>query len=675
MAENQRMREIEAKYGIAPLQLPDEPVQDTQPQPVNTTQIPEFPSIMSMMGNYLKEQIPYVGDVGELGTALVGMKRGAQSGRLLGVPGMIGGGILGAVIGRGIGETAEDLFLEQETDPVETLYEMYQSGGMAILGEGIGNIFPMAYRAIKNVRRGVTPSAEEARAIQELQSALKAREAEIKAADPNSNINLTLTPAQITQSGLQQNLEKIAISGFGGEKPLRDLYEAQADFVVTELERLVPNFANVTRQEAGQAFQTALRNAEAELITWAKPKYSELDKLGANAPVSLQSTQQKIRNKIAVATAGRKAKAGSRLDEEVDTLYKMVLGEKQNNTFRSQFQLLSRLSSDLRKLKGRATSPNDTYEKALVEVIESIHDDLAKAAQKSGNEELLTKYNEVSRVYRESMSTLRDSSIAGLATKEPEFVGETIYRQGNVTSIQKAFEAIDKSVELAKMAGKTGDELPNAEVLKNQIRAGYIDALITPVQVNTSSLPTAQKLLEEINKSATKADTFKTLFNPKQQADIKKILGWGSRMEQLSAGNFSLIVRGRQSGSLNKLATQLAQSGAFTGTAIGSGIALSPLGAATAIGFLVAPAWLAKKAVNGKVSQKLISQMTSLVKKFDDNKFNSRDWVTLFTLLADNTAADEQLPASLQIKDLNAQEALRTHALELKYGIDPITQL
>ena len=671
-AKLDRMRELEQKYGIDPMTASAPQPQQTVPTqqaPTSPADIPKFPTVTEIIGKYLKEQIPYVSDVGELGGALVGMKRGATAGRVLGLPGMVGGGIIGATIGRGAGEVTEDIFLSEETDPVETLYDMYQAGGLAVLGEGIGTIFPMAYRGIKNLRRGKQLPPEEARAVQELQNALKAREAEIKAANPNSNINLTLTPAQISQSGLQQNLEKIAISGFGGEKPLRDLYEAQADFIVTELERLVPNLGTATRQEAGAALQGALRNAEAELITWAKPKYAELDRLAVDAPVSIQSTQQKLRRKLAISGAGRKT--GTRLDPEVEELYRFVLQEKQNNTFKSQFQLLSRLSSDLRKLKGRSTNPNDTYEKALVETIESVHDDLGKAAEKTGNTALLDKYNEVSTTYRNSMSTLRDSAISGLASKNPEFVGETIYRDGNVTSIQKAFEAIDEARELAIKAGKTGDDIPNTEAIKNQIRAGYLDELITPVQVNENTIPTAQKLLDNLTKNPKKRDTYTALFNATQRAAIEKTLKWGATMETFSAGNFSLIVRGRQSGSLNKIATQLAQSGAFTGTAIGSGIALSPVGATTAIGFLVAPAWLAKRAVNGQVSSKLLGEMTSLAKKFNENKFTSREWVTLFTLLADNTAETEKLPPSLQIPGLNAKDALRMHALELKHGLDP----
>lgn len=638
-----RMEQLRKELGIAPTPMPS--------QDVPMAQMPAQPPMASKPNVGVMELIaPYLPTALEAAGSLTGMARGAQAGRLIGLPGAVGGGILGAFAGAGAGESLKNA-IQGGGDVVDVLNTALTAGAFAAGGEAIVGTLTNGISAINKLRTGSDLQPEDLQNIRELQKALEAQ-------------GITLTPAQITQSGFQRSLEGIAISGFGGENTMRNLYEAQADFVLNRMESLIPNLGTASREEVGQAFSSALRDAEAQLITWAKPKYAELDKLAVKAPVSLQSTQQTLRNAIAKGKYNRKVGEGSRLDPEVEALYKYVLGEKQNNDFRSTFQTISRLSSDLRKLQGRTTSPNDVYEKALRDTIESLHNDLAKAAERSGNTEILNKYKEVSQVYRESMKTLRDDAIRGLATKAPEYVGETIYRTGNVTTIKKAFEAIDKSVELARLAGETPVD-PN--VLKNQLRAGYLDALITPLQTAETTIPSAEKLLLSITKDAKKRDTFNAMFTPQQQAEIKKNLGWANLMEKGAAGNFSLLVRGKQSGALNNIAGKLAQAGAFA--AGPASFALEPMSGAAAIAIIAAPSWLAKRAVSGKVSNKIIEKATGLIKKFDQGQFTSKDWGAWFGILADTAYDGDEVPEPLKIEGLTAEETYRKYQLESQLKI------
>jgi hypothetical protein len=637
---NARMEELRKELGIM------QPTPSSIDLPVATP--PSMPSqpnlgVMDLIAPYLPTGL-------EAGGSLAGMARGAQAGRVLGLPGAVGGAIVGAFAGAGAGESLKNA-IQGGGDVVEVLNTALTAGAFAAGGEAIVGSIANGLQAINKIRTGAELSPQDAKALSELQTELQKQ-------------GITLTPAQITQSGFQRSLEGVAISGFGGENIMRNLYEAQADFVLNRIEAIIPNLGTASRQEVGQAFQSALRDAEAQLITWAKPKYAELDKLAVQAPVSLKSTQQTLRNSVAKGKYNRKAGEGSRLDPEVESMYQFVLGEKQTNDFRSTFQLISRLSSDLRKVQGRTTSPNDVYEKALRDTIEALHNDLAKAAERTGNTDILTKYKEVSQVYRESMKTLRDDAIRGLATKAPEYVGETIYQSGNVTAIQKAFEAIDKSTELARLAGETP---VSPDVLKNKIRAGYLDALITPLQTSASTIPSAEKLLLSLTKDAKKADTFNTLFTTQQQAEIKKVLGWANQMEKGASGNFSLLVRGRQSGAVNKIAGKLAQAGAFAaGPAY---FTIEPISGAIAIATIASPALLAKRATSGKLSNDMLKKAATLVQKFDQGQFTSKDWGAWFGILADTAYDGEKVEEPLTIEGLTAEETYRKYQLESQLKI------
>lgn len=616
---------------------------------------PQGPGVLDFMA-------PYIPSVLEMGGTLEGMRKGAQAGRVLGTPGMVGGAIVGAVAGRGAGETLSDLMSERPFDPVGNIEKALEAGVFASGGEVLGTAIGKGLQAIQTIRAGRKTTPEDIESIRKLQNELS------KFKDKNGK-PLTLTPNQILQSPLQSSFERVALSGFGGEEKMRALYEAQADFLLTRLENMIPDLGNADRVAIGQAVQKAVKEGEEQLIAWARPKYSELDALGSQTPVTLNNLTDFVKETRSVAKVGRKGKSGSRLDPEVESLMVFLNGEAKNNNFKSQFELLSRLSSDLRKAKSRR-DPNTAYEKALKDSIEMIHKDLDSAADDVGGE-LYAKYKEVSDIYRESMETLQDDALRGIADMAPEYVGETIYKTGNVTAIQKAFEAVDKSVELAL---KNGEKLPDgyADGIKNQLRAGYFDALITPVQTQESSVTTALQLLNKVNKEVRTRDTFNTLFSPKQQKDIRQALKWGADMEKENAGNFSLIVRGRQSGEFNKLSTVITQGSA--GVATSSLGLLSPAGLAVPLMVVTSPHFLARRATGGTASQKLLDMIEGKIKRFEANQYNVRDAVTLLNVLADSGNDDMRVPEPLYIEGLTPSATYRHWQLSLELGL-PIEDL
>lgn len=652
-----RQQELARELGIDinALRAPQQPLSAQQMQQAmdvvgQPAPRPRTPGVLDFLA-------PYVPPLGEMGLTLEGMRKGAQAGRVLGTPGMVGGAIVGATIGRGTGETLSDLMANRPFDPVGNIEKALEAGVFASGGEVLGTAIQKGIQAIRVIRAGRTPSPDDLESIKKLQNELS------QFKDKNGK-PLTLTPNQIMQSPMQSSFERIALSGFGGEEKMRALYEAQADFFLTRLETMIPDLGNADRVQLGKAIQGVLKDGEEQLIAWARPKYAELDRLGAETPVVLNNLTEYIRTTRQTAKTGRKAKAGSRLDPEVESLMVLLNGEMKNNNFKSQFELLSRLYSDLRKAKTRR-DPNTSYEVALNKAIENIHKDLDSAAGDVGGD-LYKKYTEVSGIYRGSMETLHDDALRGIADMNPEFVGEEIYRQGNVTAIQKAFNAIDESVALAKRAG---EKVPtgHAEKLKNQLRAGYFDALITPVQNQESSIKTAQQLLSKVNSDVKVRDTFNTLFSTKQQKNIKEVLGWGAIMEKENAGNFSLIVRGRQSGEFNKLSTVALQgSSAISAGPLGL---LSPGAVLVPLLVVTGPHFLARRATGGTASKELLNLIEGNIKRLNENKYGVRDVITLLNVLADSGDDDMKVPEPLYIEGMTPTETYRHWQRSLELGL------
>ena len=582
------------------------------------------------LSDTLKQVLP---DVGEMTGAMAGMYYGARSGSVMGLQGTIGGGFIGAMLGSGAGESLKQMF-NKEFDPLKVIKTSMESGMWEAGFGAVGPLMHFAGKGIEKLRQNKELTFEEIASLDELVKALEAE-------------GITLTPAQLTGSNFQKTLEKIGKAGFGGEGKFADLYAAQEQFIRDRMDLLTKQIGNPDRKQAGDAFQQALEDADDELITWAKPQFTALNKAARGVPVSLQSTLQSLRAKKTAATKGRRVGADTRLDNEVEDLYNFVLGDVQNTNFENLFSTIAQVTKDQRKAQLR-TDKNPALDKAYVEVLDLLFSDAEKAAKKSGTA-VYDKYLELQKVYRETKQTLNDRAISSVVEAQPEFAGSLIYRTGNVTSIEAAFKALDKAAETAAKTGKVFD----ADKAKNDLRAGYLDELFTKAEISDTSTEQAVKLFKQIESDPKVRDTFKAMLTPKQQADVKKLLGWGAQLEKNSAGNFSLIVRGRQSGELNRIGSSISGN-----DATGIGIVMVSKALAT----LAAPAGLAKRAVSGGATREYMNQLKDLTVKFDNGNFDAADAATLFGLWATTVTEDDKIPTEFRVKNLNAKESMEYQA-------------
>jgi hypothetical protein len=621
-----------------------------QAQPM--ADIPRLPTTMDLLQQYVMDPlttrlpqniISSLPDIGESGGEAAGLAAGVRQGMALpGGPAVkLGGsailGTLGAMTGVGAGETLRQLF-QGESDPLKVINKVLESGLFSSAGE-IVSLFGLAGRGIEKLRNKENLSAEELASLDELQKSLQ-------------SAGITLTPGQLTSSNLQQTLEKVAISGFGGEAKFKSLYESQEAFIRDELQRLVKLSGNPDRKVTGQMFQDTLEKAEDDLIKWAEPKYKNLDAVARDINLSIQSTEQTLRNAKKKARVDRRPGAPSRLDSEVETMYDYVLGNTRNMSFSSLFDTISYLTREQRKVNSRLDNRNPTLEKAYRDTIESLLGDARKAVEKSGDDKVMKLYDEVTTVYRESLKTLNDNAIKGIAAKQPEFVGEEIYRTGSVSSVEAAFKAVDEAAALAK---RNGEEF-NPETVKNNIRAGYLRQLFVKADVNETSTETAAKLLRQLEGDDTMGDTFKAVLTPQQIGQVKRVLGWASTLEKQSAGNFSLIVRGRQSGALNQAVNEVGNAGA--------GIGFRPLLLASAATLVSSPLFLANRAVNGKATNKTLAQLKDFVTRYDAGKLDAGDISSFFLLLANDASESDYIPPELKVPNLSPKETFEYHALK-----------
>lgn len=592
-------------------------------------------------------------DIGALVGETYGLRQAAMQGlKTPGGPipkafGAAGTSIFYAMGGTAVGESVRQIF-QNELDPLKAIYKIQESGLFAGLGE-IATIFDTAGRGIQKLRTGQGYTAEDIKGLDLLVAEL-AKE------------GITITPAQLVRSGFQQTLEKIAVAGFGGEAKFGALYEAQEQFIRDQLDQLVKQTGDPSRKVTGEMFLSVLRQADDDLIKWATPKYEELERLSVGTPLDFTNIIEKSKQELSKGRrSGASKNAATTLDSEIETLHTFLNTRAKNNTFAGAFDVLKKLQADLREAQSRtsvsAKSPNQAYVKALTEAITDVKASIKTGAESSGNQKIQDLHKEVSEVYESVSKTLNDSALSGIAAQQPEFVGSQIYANGNVSSVEAAFKAIDKAVEIGKKAGKMEDELLDAESLKNDLRAGYLRKLFTPTEVADTSTETALTLLKKIERDPELSDTFQAVLTATQVAQTKRILGWAKNLDQQAAGNFSLIVRGRQSGAANQVINQMTN---ITGEGVKSTVI------AAAASLIATPFFLANRAINGQVTTKLLEQLKDYSVKFNTGKMDAGDVGQYFGLLASVVKPNEELPPELKIPGLDSRESLELHRLQLE---------
>lgn len=616
----------------------------------------EFYKSLSNVNNW----ISILPDIGEMGGEIAA---GLQTAREVGKEGLKGfvqgkGGLGGRLVsgasrsifyamsGATIGESLRQIF-QNENDPLKAIDKALESGLFGSAGEFI-TLFDTAGRGIQRIRDGQNYTAEDIKAIDELVTEM-------------AKDGITITPAQLIRSGFQQTMEKIAISGFGGEAKFGELYEAQETFLREYMKKMVKTTGNPDRKFTGEQFQSALQAMDDDLIKWAEPRFAELERRSEGLPIDL--TQIVKDSNDALQKGARSGKKGAQraMNSEVESLHMFLRGRKSNNTFAGAFDVVKELKGRLREAQSRtsasAKAPNQEYVRELTLTIESLLNTMGDAASATGNKDIIDLYKDTVDVYRRVSETANASALSGIATTQPEFVGEQLYRSGNVSSVEAAFKAIDESVEAAKLAGKKGDDLPDAETLKNNIRAGYLRELFTPIQTGELSTERAIRLLQELNESKA-GDTFNAVLTPKQIGDVKRALGWGRQLEQQAAGNFSLIVRGRQSGAFNQVANQIGN--------ITQGQGLSGVVVATAATLMASPLFLANRAIKGDLTKDYLAKLKDYAVKFDTGKMDAGDIGQFLGFLASDLSEDEEIPMELRVRGLNSKEALELHQLRLE---------
>lgn len=498
-----------------------------------------------------------------------------------GIVGGPGGALGGTALGASIGTSAEQVIRGLRGAPVGKMQSPdgtpYETSTGAVLHEQLGNVAEQSLMQMGGEVVGALGGA----AVKAMSPA--ARVGALAAQKTLAKEGGGLSAAQAVESPTLDLVESFARAGAGGKGRFIALDKANADALQATKNNLIQSISKAPADDvvAGQAFKDAVSNGDKAHGEAAADLYKNFDATTQGALVDtkpLQVFSQGIVDQLKrTGNVGKTDSGGQLLDQMASVPNTMTFADAQ--------ELRSNLLARVRDLRARG---DDGKAMRNATVAAQIVDKAMEESARNLPPEVFKQFREINAFYKEGKDAFNNDIITNLMLKNPERVGETLFRNGNVTEILQA----QKTLQLAQRLDKGGKI--NADEVTNGLRAGYLNGMLTAKPAtNIEGETTAKSLMKDLASAKTDRQ-FAVMFTPQQLDAISEFGRTAYLTLNNKPSNFGILAPLLQASAIGDLA--LNASGSGTGTK-------SP---ALDVGIIAAPAILAKVLTNPKAVGVLI---------------------------------------------------------------------
>ncbi len=536
----------------------------------------------------LKEEAP------QIAGGIAGGMAGAAAGVPLGPVGIIAGGAVGAGLGGAAGKGYQQVYQHLTGSPdapktsKEAAINLAKAGAEEAAWDLGGNL---ALKMLNKSVHMVRPKAVDD--IEKLSLKLESRGGRFTAAQRTDSWTVhqldSLTRGSLTGSGVMKGADALNNEAL---KALED-----------DLRRRIAKNAtlHLSDTEVGNLFLSSVQGGREAHKTLVGELYSGLDDLVPTKTVTGRVTENVVSDIIDPNTGKNMV---TRVTKEVDDVIKPVHTDKLKEALTPYREQMERINwqgvdADSKSLINGIFSQDKTLtfgdaqalrsnlldaQRALEGVtgktkasgkvgvaVNEMSKAMDRAAAKQGPE-VLEKYAKIKSQARKGYEIFNDKFIADLLAnkKNPERIGEHIFRTGNVNEIMKAKKALRAS---AVYSGKSFDST------WNQMQAGYLDSLLRR-SGDASTLAagsTVENVLEEgLDVSGTrlikeftdpkKARTLTATFGKKTREDILDFAMIAERIQRRPEGGLGMLIQLTQGGALIALVKGAVTAGEATTT-------------------------------------------------------------------------------------------------------------
>jgi hypothetical protein len=332
----------------------------------------------------------------------------------------------------------------------------------------------------------------------------------------------TLTPFQATKDSWAGFKESLARGSFTGKPVFEKAAEKNVEAIASAKNKALDETSTriYDSLQTGKEFATAIQEGDDALKSLTRPFYEALDKAPkiAQQPVSLSSIKGDATKVLQSADALGGLTLGSKERGYIEAIN--VLPD--NIGFAQAHDIASSLKTTLRDLK-RSSEPDSKTVFRLSKLVSDLEKQMDVAGSKfsgtaipfegrlaeeqSGN--LAQQYKFYSKFYRDSIQDLYSDTASKLLNKDPEFVGKSIFQNGNVTAWEEAKQALGRAKQLNPKL--------NVQQTLESVQRGYLENLL-------KSDDSFAKLGDKIKNDEAVRRTFESVLPKAVQSRVKTLL-------------------------------------------------------------------------------------------------------------------------------------------------------
>jgi hypothetical protein len=466
------------------------------------------PSIARQFGRSVVENLPELGSMfgGVLGAVSTRSPTGARAGATA------GSALVRSAVGSGLGGATGEAG-QQAITGRPSLFNVFESGVEQATYDAAGNlIFSAGGKAYKVSSDFIKRKLGSETAS--IDSALFQADKLLK-----QEGGFGLTKYQATGSQFDGIMESLARGSFTAKPIMTKADTATQKALQSAKTKILDDISNKIYDSVstGRSFAESITAGDDALSLTVSPYYKQLSSVNT-IPVDIRPLQSD-----ALGILNRAQRGGNlSLSDKEQTLLKQIAEAPEKVDFGIAHEILSGFKTKARDLKN-AAEPDSK----LTAQYNSFVARLEKQMDIAGNQlkgpslsfegrlaedtttTLTDQYKFYSKLYRDSITDLYTDTTAKLLQKDPEFVGKTIYQNGNVTAFEETKRALGRAKKL--------DPTLNVEDTLNNVRRGYVENLL-------KSEDTLAKLGPKLEADEALRRTFQTVLTPAQQTNVMKLL-------------------------------------------------------------------------------------------------------------------------------------------------------
>jgi hypothetical protein len=489
--EQEELTRLEAELGNSVM------VRGTRPNTFTQAVVESLPSLGGMIGGVAG---------GLLTRSVPGAELGSAAGSAA-IRSMIGAGLGGAT-----GEAAK-MGIEGVSPSVRSTLGILRGGVEQAAYDGIGNlVFSAGGRAFQ-----ITKDA-----LSKRFAGTPPEDAIVAAQKLLQEGGGTLTPFQATKDSWSGFKESLARGSFTGKPVFEKAAEKNVEAIASAKNKALDETSTriYDSLQTGKEFATAIQEGDDALKSLTRPFYEALDKAPkiAQQPVSLSSIKGDATKVLQSADALGGLTLGSKERGYIEAIN--VLPD--NIGFAQAHDIASSLKTTLRDLK-RSSEPDSKTVFRLSKLVSDLEKQMDVAGSKfsgtaipfegrlaeeqSGN--LAQQYKFYSKFYRDSIQDLYSDTASKLLNKDPEFVGKSIFQNGNVTAWEEVKQALGRAKQLNPKL--------NVQQTLESVQRGYLENLL-------KSEGSFASLGDKIKNDETVRRTFEAVLPKATQGRVKTLL-------------------------------------------------------------------------------------------------------------------------------------------------------